>query len=484
LNLLWEEELELIKPYLATFIAGLEQVLENTQKLYAAHFGDKRSFSSPAFREIYSQALTQGVRALLNEGIANYALSVWRFGEELADRGVPFSELVAIQHFINQSALPILMREPNAFSLANLAVFEKLNQVRSILLAEAYFRGKVASFNTRLQELEREAARLETATRIRFHGLVGSSPAMGQLYEMITAASNSNIALVCGESGTGKELVARAIHEAGSSSRAPFIAINCAAIPRELIESELFGYKRGAFSGATEDHLGVFQAAQGGTVFLDEVTEMSSDAQSKLLRAIQEWAVRPVGSLREVPVNVRLIASTNSDLERATQDGHVRQDLYYRLQACVIDVPPLRERLSDITLLVEHFIDLFNHKLTRPVPVSGIEPAALEAMRNYQWPGNVRELSNAIQRGFIFGRHQLIRLEDLPSAILRGEIANGSGVSSSQVTSQVTTLSHVERDVIARTLELAGGNKSRAAELLGISRKRLYTRMARLGLPK
>jgi transcriptional regulator with PAS, ATPase and Fis domain len=482
LNLLYDEELDAIRPYLEIFIAQVEEVLENTQKLYATHFGDKRSFSSPAFREVYFKAISEGAAALLNEGIASYAVTVWHFGERLADRGVPFSELVAIQHFINQSALPILMREPNVFSLANLAVFEKLNQVRAIILAEAYFRGKVATFNTRLRELEREAARLETGTRTRFHGLVGSSPTMRDLYEMITAASNSNIVLVCGESGTGKELVARAIHEAGHSSRSPFIAINCAAIPKELIESELFGYKKGAFSGATEDHLGVFQAAQGGTVFLDEVTEMSADAQSKLLRAVQEWAVRPVGSPREVPVNVRLVASTNRDPEQAAHDGYVRQDLYYRLQACVINVPPLRERLSDLTLLVEHFIDLFNHKLPRPVPVSGIEPAALEAMRNYRWPGNVRELSNAVQRGFIFGRHELIRLQDLPTAVLHREVAKDPEVPSSQITSQVATLPDMERDVIARTLELVGGNKSRAAEMLGISRKSLYTRLARLGL--
>jgi transcriptional regulator with PAS, ATPase and Fis domain len=229
--------------------------------------------------------------------------------------------------------------------------------------------------------------------------------------------------------------------------------------------------------------LGVFQAAQGGTVFLDEVTEMSSDAQGKLLRALQEWAVRPVGSLREVPVNVRLIASTNRDPEHAAQDGQLRHDLYYRLQPCVIDVPPLRDRLSDIPFLVQHFIDLFNHKLTRPVPVSGIEMAALEAMQNYQWPGNVRELSNAIQRGFIFGRNHLIRLEDIPPIVLRGEITNGLPASE-QGPGQANNLFHMERDLITRTLELAGSNKSRAAELLGISRKMLYTKMARLGLAK
>jgi hypothetical protein len=168
LNLLWEEELESIKPYLATLIAGLDQVLQDSQIQYSAHFGDKRSLSSPVFFEIYRKALTQALRALLNEGIANYAHSVWRFGEELADRGVSFRELVAIQHFINQSALPILMHEPNAFSIASLTAFEKLNQVRTIVVAEAYFRGKFANFNTRLQELEREAARLDTAARIRF----------------------------------------------------------------------------------------------------------------------------------------------------------------------------------------------------------------------------------------------------------------------------------------------------------------------------
>jgi transcriptional regulator with PAS, ATPase and Fis domain len=255
------------------------------------------------------------------------------------------------------------------------------------------------------------------------------------------------------------------------------VPFNCAAIPRDLIESELFGYKRGAFSGATVEYLGLFRAADGGTLFLDEITEMSPQTQTKLLRALQERTVRPVGSTQEVPVDVRLIASTNRDPEEALKAGQLRDDLYYRLQASVLHVPPLRERLSDVPLLVEHFINLFNQKISRRTPVVGIEPLALAAMERYSWPGNVRELSNSIESSFTFGRSQLIQLEDLPPAI-----HHQSSAPAPSHTETLGTFADIERDVIRRSLEATGGNKVQAAKLLRVSRKKLYAKIRKYGL--
>ena len=303
---------------------------------------------------------------------------------------------------------------------------------------------------------------------------------MRRMYERIEAASRARgTILVVGESGCGKELVARAIHECGDCPDLPFVALNCAALPKDLIESELFGYKRGAFSGANTEYLGLFRAAEGGTLFLDEITEMSAETQSKLLRALQERTVRPVGSTREVPVDVRLIASTNRDPEQAVETGQLRQDLYYRLQASVLHVPPLRERPGDVPLLAQHFIALFNEKLQRTPLVVGIEEDAMEAMKRYSWPGNVRELSNAIESAFTFGRSAIIGLADLPPSISgqAGEM-NLRQVSQSGVSSYVDA----ERDLIVRALEMTDWNKARAARLLKISRKKLYARIAKYGL--
>ena len=283
--------------------------------------------------------------------------------------------------------------------------------------------------------------------------------------------------LIVGESGTGKELVARAIHESGPNPHAPFVALNCAALPRDLIESELFGYKRGAFSGANTEYLGLFRAAEGGTLFLDEITEMSAETQSKLLRALQERKVRPVGATAEIHVDTRTIASTNRNPEEAVQRGQLRQDLYYRLQAAVLKMPPLRDRLEDLKPLAEHFIDFFNEKFPRKVPVVGLDDDALAVMRSYTWPGNVRELSNAIEGAFTFGSSGTIRCEDLPSG-MTGLAPAKVAVSSE---SNLASYSDAERDLIQRALQMAEWNKAKAARILGISRKKLYARITKYG---
>jgi len=355
-----------------------------------------------------------------------------------------------------------------------------------ILLADAYFRSASASAGARIQALERQATLVAREKRSIFHGLVGSGPAMRRLYDHIEAAAGTRgTILIVGGSGTGKELAARAIHECGAVPTAPFVALNCAAIPKDLIESELFGYMKGAFSGANADYLGLFRAAVGGTLFLDEVTEMAPETQSKLLRAVQERTVRPVGSTREMPVNVRLIASTNRDREEAVRVGNLRQDLYYRLQAGVLKMPPLREHSDDIPLLVEHFIEYFNEKLRPRVPVRGAEEDALAAMTKYSWPGNVRELSNAIEGAFTFGRSPMIRLQDLPAGIAATR-SDGPSLRSNRPAPEpdlpIGTFAEAERELIARALKSTDGNKVRAAALLRISRKKLYAKIEKYGL--
>jgi transcriptional regulator with PAS, ATPase and Fis domain len=311
---------------------------------------------------------------------------------------------------------------------------------------------------------------------------------MRRLYDRIEAASQSRgTILIVGESGTGKELVARAIHECGAGPAAPFVALNCAAIPRDLIESELFGHKKGAFSGANADYLGLFRAAEGGTLFLDEVTEMAPETQSKLLRAVQERSVRPVGSTLEVSVDARLIGSTNRDPEEAVRAGDLRQDLYYRLQAGVLHTPPLREHPEDIPLLVENFIQVFNHKLEPRIVVTGVEEDALAALEEYSWPGNVRELSNSIEGAFTFGRSPMIRLRDLPAAIIGSRPVGALQTEEPAVEEAVSTLpsgsfAEAEREIIARALKSTNGNKVAAAALLRISRKRLYAKIEAYGL--
>lgn len=328
-----------------------------------------------------------------------------------------------------------------------------------------------------------------------FYGLVGSSDMMLRLYRRIEAvATVRSTVLIVGESGTGKELVSRAIHECGAH-RGPFVPFNCAAIPRELVESELFGHRRGAFSGATSDFQGLLRAAEGGTVFLDEITEMGPDTQAKLLRAIQERAVRPIGATHETPIDVRLVASTNRDPDEAVRKGQMRPDLYYRLQVNVLEAPPLRQRRDDVRALVDHFVTLFNARNLETRAVRGVEEDAMAALENYGWPGNVRELANTIESAFTFGTSPTITLQDLPSKIVSALCGGPTLVETDAAPSpkqpatkavdrggSVGTFADFERQLIIKALESTGGNKVQAARLLKISRKKLYARIERYGL--
>jgi len=474
-HLLWDEDLDDLREVLTIVRDRRAEVVSVWYELYQLHFGDRRALSEVEFRNIFEPALLRNQEALLKHDMDAYARAILKLGEELADHHVPLQEIIASLHLFEEAAQSVFPKDATTDVYNK---FDKLSHIRIILLVDSYARSQWASATTRIHALELEAKYLPAEERTRFHGLVGKSPAMRELYRRVEAVGRARaIALVIGESGTGKELVARAIHECGPNPSSPFVPLNCAALPKELIESELFGYKRGAFSGATAEYLGLFRAADGGTLFLDEITEMNPDTQSKLLRAIQERRVRPVGSSAEVQVDVRVIASTNRDPEQAIAERQFRQDLYYRLQASILRVPPLRDRLDDIPLLVQHFIDLFNQKLLRPTPVTGIEDSALEAMRSYSWPGNVRELSNAIEGAFIFGRTPMIELANLPP-----QVGGKRPPGAVTVSVAVGTFAEAERDIIARALEMAGGNKVHAARTLKISRKRLYAKIEKYGL--
>ncbi len=479
-HLLWDEDLDELRGVLTAVRDRRAEVVSVWYELYQLHFGDRRALSEAEFRSIFEPALLRNQECLLQKDMDGYARAILKLGEELAEHHVPLQEIIASLHLFEEAAQAVFPQEP-APTTEVYNKFDKLSHIRIILLVDSYSRSQWASAATRIHALELEAKYLPPEERTRFHGLVGKSLAMRELYRRIEAVGRARaIALIVGESGTGKELVARAVHECGPNPNSPFVPLNCAALPKELIESELFGYKRGAFSGATAEYLGLFRAAEGGTLFLDEITEMNPDTQSKLLRAIQERKVRPVGASAEVSVDVRVIASTNRDPEQALQDRVFRQDLYYRLQASILRVPPLRDRAEDIPLLAGHFIDLFNQKLVRPTQVTGIEENALQALREYPWPGNVRELSNAIEGAFIFGRTAMIELSNLPPAI-SGKRGQG-GAQPGGVNVAVGTFAEAERDIIARALEMAGGNKVHAARTLKISRKRLYAKIEKYGL--
>jgi nitrogen regulation protein NR(I) len=321
-------------------------------------------------------------------------------------------------------------------------------------------------------------------------GLVGSSKQIASVLEIIDkVASTPSTVLITGESGTGKELVAMALHQGSKRADKPFIKINCAAIPPTLIEAELFGHEKGAFTGAVTSKPGRFELADGGTLFLDEIGELPVELQVKLLRALQESTFERVGGIKTITVDVRLIAATNRDLEKAIEDGAFREDLYYRLNVVPIPLPALRERPEDIPLLVEHFLEKFNERLDRKV--ERLSEGALDALRAYSWPGNIRELENIIERTVLFSEGELIDKGDLPpdlvakiGAVAVRPPAEGApdigDASMKDIVRQATA--ELERDLIARALDETQGNVTHAARRLKISRKSLQIKMKDLGL--
>jgi DNA-binding NtrC family response regulator len=328
------------------------------------------------------------------------------------------------------------------------------------------------------QSMAAEIAKLHAEIKQR-HGvreMIGRCEAMRQVFERIklVAETNSTV-LIVGESGTGKELAARAVHDNSPRRSGPFLPVNCAAIPETLIESELFGYEKGAFTGATARREGLFQGARGGTLFIDEIGEMQLGLQSKLLRVIENKRVMPVGSTREVDVDVRLLAATNRDLKQRVEDGQFREDLYYRLHVVELRLPPLRERIEDIPVLVRHFINEVSRENNRRV--HDITPEAMDAILAYSWPGNVRELRNTLESVIVLSLKEQIELADLPPHI--------TGAKPLQaVYKPGMTLAQLEQEAIRRTLEATAGHRARSAEALGISVRTLQRKIQEYGLDR
>jgi DNA-binding NtrC family response regulator len=338
----------------------------------------------------------------------------------------------------------------------------------------------------------RQLARHETTGmaapegRGRF-GLIGTSPAMRKVFEIVEkVAATPSTVLITGESGTGKELIAKALHEHSQRARKPFIKVNCAAIPDTLIESELFGYEKGAFTGAVTSKPGRFELAHEGTLFLDEIGEISTEMQVKLLRVVQESEFERVGGVSTRRVDVRLITATNRDLAKEVEKGAFREDLYYRLNVVPIRLPSLRERVEDIPLLVEHILEKYARRLAKQV--DRVSDEALELLARYPWPGNIRELENVLERTLLFGEGPVIEAGDLPPEIVgrAGEAMSDAapppvGVTGLKDAVRIAT-ERLEREMIERALHETGGNVTRAARMLEISRKSLQIKMKELGL--
>jgi two-component system NtrC family response regulator len=446
-------------------------ILREWKARCAASFGAHEAVSQEVFDEIYVPSLHQAHVHLAMQDAPGFV----RFARELGDRltvaRVPFVAFVRYLHFLKQSYLAVLPLDESMAREAHDLIDTVHTRLVSVV-ADRYFepRDERDGIRTRTVGEEPPAA---------WHGMVGRSVTMQRLYERIArvAAATSPV-LILGETGTGKELVARAIHAAGPRREGPFIAVNCAALPRELIESELFGYRRGAFSGAITECLGLFRAAHGGILLLDEVTEMAPELQAKLLRVLQDRTVRPVGSVQEVPIDVRVVASTNRDPDGAMAAGVLRPDLYYRLSSSSIHVPPLRGRLEDVPLLAEHCLAHVAEQQPDDRRVSyRLSAAALATLQSQHWPGNVRELFNVLEDACAMCSGDEIDAVDLSCGRALTHVPSIGGTGAT-----MPTLAAAERALIERTIALHRGNKLKAARQLGISRTKLYAKLAKYGL--
>ncbi len=345
---------------------------------------------------------------------------------------------------------------------------------------------------------ENTMLKMNLKKKYNFKGLIGDAPSIQKVYEMIEKiADTDSTVLITGESGTGKELVAKTIHYNSTRSTAPFVPINCSAIPKDLLESELFGHEKGAFTGALNVRMGRFELAHTGTLFLDEIGELNPSLQVKMLRVLQEREFERVGGVKTIKVDVRILAATSKDLEKATREGKFREDLLYRLNVIPLHLPPLRKREEDIPLLIDHFIHEFARKRKRePFTVS---PDAVECLLRYRWPGNVRELENLIERLTILVNNPAVGISDLPEKFHIGTVSGAEEGSNSRKKPElagtvpeigekgidlVEVVSDLERKLISKALERTGGVKSRAANLLGLNRTTLIEKMKKMKIEK
>jgi two-component system response regulator HydG len=309
----------------------------------------------------------------------------------------------------------------------------------------------------------------------RFGEMIGDSPAMQDLYDQLTRVADSESSiLITGESGTGKELVARSLHRRSRRAKGPFVPVNCAAIPETLLESELFGHAKGAFTDARSERKGLFQQAEHGTLFLDEIGEMPQSMQAKLLRALEENKLRPVGGDKEVEFDVRVLSATNRDLETAIEDGRFREDLYFRLNVIQLELPPLRARGTDVLLIAQHYVTTLAARAAKAI--TGISDKAAEKLLAYSWPGNVRELRNVIERAVALTRYEQIAIEDLPEKIRN--YRSDQVVVGGHDPAELLPMEEVERRYIQHVLNTVGGNKTTASRILGLDRKTLYRKLS------
>jgi DNA-binding NtrC family response regulator len=356
---------------------------------------------------------------------------------------------------VNKGAFAYLLKQARNEEIKQLV--KKAIEVRSLRKENKFLR----------QELKRSQTQ---------RPIIGKSDKIRQVFALVDkVAETDSTILIFGESGTGKELVAREIHYKSNRAEGPFVTINCGALPETLLESELFGHVRGSFTGAVRDKEGLFAVAKGGTFFLDEVGETSPAIQVKLLRVLQEREIIPVGGVRPIKVDVRLIAATNADLERDVDTGKFRADLFYRLNVIPMEIPPLRQRKDDIPLLVDHFLNLYCESSGKPVKTVSAE--SFDVLMRYDWPGNVRELENVLERAVILQEGRIITAEDLPEKLrLTGGDRKGSVVSASNL-----TLEELEKEYMMKVLDETGWHKKRAASILGINASTLYRKLQRYG---
>ncbi len=440
----------------------------------------------PALSELLVEGLAQHGHRVEAAGDGNDALAAF----EARDFDVVLTDLNV--HGVNglEICRTVVARRPDVPVLV-LTGHGTLETAVSAIRAGAYdfltkpieIDGLLVAVNRALQHraYREEIKRLRTALAASegFDDLVGESAPMKRLYELLQKVAQSDAStLISGESGTGKELAARAIHQRGPRKDRPFIAINCAAMPEALLESELFGHARGAFTDAKTAKVGLFVQANGGTLFLDEVGDMPISLQPKLLRVLQERKVRPVGGSSETPIDVRVISATHRDLEEEVEERRFREDLYFRLNVIHVDLPPLRSRGSDVLLLAQKFLE--HHAKRAGRAVLGLTPAAAEKLTAYSWPGNVRELQNCMERAVALTTHDRIAPDDLPAKVLNHQPSHV--VVASDDPSELQSLEEVERRYILRVLEAVAGNKAVAARVLKLDRKTLYRKLAHYGV--
>ncbi|NNJ70803.1 MAG: sigma-54-dependent Fis family transcriptional regulator [Kiritimatiellales bacterium] len=327
-------------------------------------------------------------------------------------------------------------------------------------------------------ELENEQLKAQLDTKYGLENIIGRSAAMQEVFDTIRQVANSRATvLLQGESGTGKELVAKAIQHLSPRNKGPFVAVHCAALSQNLLESELFGHEKGAFTGAMERRIGRFEKADGGTLFLDEISEIDASVQVKILRALEERQIERVGGDTPVDVDTRLIAATNRDLQAMVDEGDFREDLFYRLYVVVITLPPLREREDDILLLLNHYLAVFNKENGKQI--EGFTPAAYNLLSSYAWPGNIRELRNLVERMVVLARGKVLDVKDVPIQV-RDAASGGSAIKADAE----LTVDEMEKRMVIQALEKTGGNRTKAAEKLGISRRTLHRKLNQYGLGK